>query len=279
MPEIQLPGYRSVIQNMVFARDEYGLCKKCDTEHPIRHLVLPQTLTRSNDNALFGYVQSVAKKILSSGIPTRYATDDMSNVEKSVAALPDNMIKEIAEGYGVAVDSFRALSPIAKHDQNETFLIVRYGSMPFDESIDPEMLADPDFYKQLFLNKEVEEDSYGQKWQAYIRLCKHHLPKQDDIKTLIKHGTHESRTLVISDPDYSIDEVSGVVRALYTGLRNPSLIKELPDISEDILKSTAESMVINLYMAMMKRTVTDIASVVMGHIAETTDRTKQYPLN
>ncbi len=214
---------------------------------------MPRRFTEPTDDQIIAYLQTKSRALQEQNkliLPGNFSSRDRSRLEDWIANLPEQVLTDISTGSEDCVNFLRnntRIIPLKEGEQQRYFLNIRYGLIPHNllkDQQDAEL--DYNWYDEALSNDELRKSGFGDRWQMNLLLTNRNLPDKEEIYVLIRHQTHESRTLYLSMYPYSIDEVTDVASAVYS-IFDRYDFERFYDISDKVLEKEALSPVIALH--------------------------------
>ncbi len=236
---VQLQGYKTVFPNEVYERDKVVRIKEGE---PIEtsEIVITRTYTTPTEDQVIDHLRNTAKEVEAIAnliIPQRLNDEERNPLEQLLIELPNACLRDIVNGDEGCMNYLRANTPAL--DTSSQYLRTWYGLIPkkiIERHKDEISINGSNWYSAALSNDDLRKAGFGEKWSLRILLEDWKLPEKDAIDFLLNHGTHGSRTLDVSKTNYPVVEVRQFLDIIYTSFGDIENLKQLKDVSQDVLE-------------------------------------------
>jgi hypothetical protein len=256
--KIELPDYKTVFENQVYARDFEIPTPKGAIN--LRGIVLLKRYIEATENQVVEYLRKKAEQLQGAAaliLPQGVVRKDKSGLEKAIMALPDKVVRDIKSGDEECIRFLRGHTQAPNVENPGQYLHIKYGILTVDmvkANQERGTIQEPAWYNIALEHDELQENGLGKLWTVQLLLSEGNLPEKSDIDIMLKHRVHGSKTLEISRVQYDIKQVQGVIDAVYSGLNTPKQIAQLEDVSEKFLEQLAAQPIAELHKMIMINT-------------------------
>ena len=235
--KITLSGYYPLVRNSVYAKRNIGKVKG-----GTRDIASVITICKYTEPSEDQVIELIQKKAYTTYLRPAFAlrTVGLSNLEDELIKLPRKALGLLYSDDDSILDFLRANTfarVINPGEIQRKFIMVRYGYLPY--SLIEENRANLRNYKEYehyLLDDKLVKPPMGGKWRFNLLIKDGDvLPDKREIEILLKHGAPVSRIINFDVREYNTEEVTEVVKSVYSGLDSGSNIGSLTDISEKVL--------------------------------------------
>lgn len=244
---VQLKGYNAVFDNEVYSQDFSEIEGK---DIAFKRIIILTRYIMPTEDKVVSYIKQKANEVDATAsliIPGMNTSNlELSDLETMIIKLPQQIRMHIKFGEEKITEFIRMHTEALKLQEGQfpdRFLNVIYGILPLEliEVNQREGTIDNfEWYQIALVDKRIRSAGLGLKMQIKLALSSGSLPLKEDINVLLKHRTHESKTLQISRVNYDIKETIDLMDVLYSGFSSAEDITQLKDVSESVLEHMAE---------------------------------------
>ena len=258
---IELPGYKTVLDNQVYFRDHGDRTLLKFSSNPsnssvelkeIEEVLLLLKYTVPTEESVIDHLHEKATQVdtrlslmPSNGRPVEIPNESL--LEKALRNLPRKVRTDIRSKNAECLEFIRRNTSAPKADGDPTqFVILRYGFIPVEVirhyQQETEVALNSKWYNNTLEHAPLIKQGYGESWQVKIKLDQGELPKcnQDPLKgSNITFGTER---MPVGRLRIAGEEVIHTLDALYSSFDSPEALSRLEDISPVLLeKASLES--------------------------------------
>ena len=258
---IELPGYKTVLDNQVYFRDHGDRTLLKFSSNPsnsnvelkeIEEALLLLKYTFPTEESVIDYLHEKATQVdtrlslmPSNGRPVEIPNESL--LEKALRNLPQKARRDIRAKNEACIEFIRRNTSAPKAEGDPTqFVVLRYGFIPVEvirqHQQEGEIALNSKWYNNAFEHAPLIKQGYGESWQLKVKLEKGELPKynQDPLKG--NHITFGTERMPVGRLRIAGEEVIHTLDALYSSFDSPEALSRLEDISPVLLeKASLES--------------------------------------
>lgn len=240
MINIELPTYRKVIANQVYARNARYLENLLTNEKlPTTQILTLKKFKVPAKDEVINFIRTNAQKIREASL---FPEKSQENKNIFLKLLPESYIQKIINKENDALQHLRKHYPESGLHEGKKFLEVSYGILPdkilsivMDNSIETKEILKK--YGRSVYERLIEKFGFD-KWSLSILLTNEKLPDKSKVNFLLENETRKSNIFSVSGnfKDYKI--IANQIKLFYDSLTSKDIL-QIEDSSYQYLEKKA----------------------------------------
>ncbi|HII16150.1 MAG TPA: hypothetical protein HA362_07635 [Nanoarchaeota archaeon] len=247
---ITLPGYQPVYADRVFEKPD---------KSPNRKIITLCRYTESYEEDVVSYIQqklmelspmmtpkfSLGAAAFGGAAAAGPVSAGLGQLEDMLIRLPDKVKSDILSEDEEIVDSIKGSTHVLGSIKGQApcqFMVFHYGLIPVDvirNYKERGAITQPEWYDAALMHIPLQMAGFGLKLRVHLQITNETLPDRETLAFLMSHDVHGSRTFEVNRLRYNAQELSGLLDIVYAGLKTPAQMKQVHDVSMEVLEAAA----------------------------------------